>query len=57
MQYFLSYIAAESGGLPQSWKWGDLSLCPPCSDAYGDMYFIVTVMRCVIIFNKVLCMH
>ena len=30
----LSYITAESGGLPPVLKVGDLSLCPPCSDAY-----------------------
>ena len=33
---FLYYSRKWGRIIPQSWKWGDLSPCPPCSDAYAS---------------------
>ena len=42
----LSYITAESGGnYPPVLKVGDLSSCPPCSYAYGDISVVLHMLE------------
>ena len=56
----LSYITTESGGgdYPPVLKVGDLSPCPPCSDAYGYTsrfsccHFVVVALCCNAVYSN-----